>query len=151
MRAGHGLPPVAAWAASQLRLGVGSGTGESAASRDLWTPIRLLALLSQTADAAPQADPAWEALTAATSGGAAALGLDGEIGTLEQGKWADVCCLDLETPSMQRQPLEGPRNAATRLVFNGGRDLVSDVWVAGRHLLHLGAFTRLDWATRGSR
>jgi 5-methylthioadenosine/S-adenosylhomocysteine deaminase len=33
----------------------------------------------------------------------------------------------------------------TRLVFNGGRDLVSDVWVSGRHLLNDGAFTRLDW------
>ena len=152
MRAGHGLPPVAAWAASQLRLSLGSGIGEPAASRDLWTPIRLLALLSQAAgDAPPQADSAWEALTAATCGGAAALGLDGEIGTLERGKWADVCCLDLQTTSMQRQPLEGPHDAATRLVFNGGRDLVSDVWVAGRHLLNLGAFTRLDLPTRGSR
>jgi hypothetical protein len=31
------------------------------------------------------------------------------------------------------------------LVFNANRDLVSDVWVAGRHLLNDGAFTRLDW------
>jgi len=30
-------------------------------------------------------------------------------------------------------------------VFAGGRDLVSDVWVAGRHLLVEGRFTRLDW------
>jgi hypothetical protein len=37
------------------------------------------------------------------------------------------------------------------LAFNGGRELVSDVWVAGRHLLNEGAFTRLDWAALSAR
>jgi cytosine/adenosine deaminase-related metal-dependent hydrolase len=32
------------------------------------------------------------------------------------------------------------------LVFNGGRDTVSDVWVAGRHLMNDRALTRLDWS-----
>ena len=31
------------------------------------------------------------------------------------------------------------------LAQNGGRDIVSDVWVCGRHLLNAGEFTRLDW------
>ena len=68
------------------------------------------------------------------------LGLDGSAGTLEPGKWADLCCIDLGGPATQ--PLSDP---VTQLVFCGGRDIVSDVWVAGRQLLLDGELTRLDW------
>jgi hypothetical protein len=37
------------------------------------------------------------------------------------------------------------------LVFSGGRDLVSDVWVSGRHLVNSRAFTRLDWPHAAAR
>jgi 5-methylthioadenosine/S-adenosylhomocysteine deaminase len=33
----------------------------------------------------------------------------------------------------------------TQLVFCGGPDIASDVWVAGRQLLSGGELTRLDW------
>jgi 5-methylthioadenosine/S-adenosylhomocysteine deaminase len=88
---------------------------------------------------------AWDALAIATRGGAAALGLDTEIGTLEKGKWADMCCIDLQSPAAQWATLAAPSDMATGLVFSGGRDLVSDVWVAGRHLVNSRVFTRLDW------
>jgi hypothetical protein len=83
---------------------------------------------------------------------------------LETGKWADLCCVELRNPAMLRTSaaptlhdaaLRGryaPSSAAaTALVFNGGRDLVSDVWVSGRHLLNGGAFTRLDWPDLAAR
>ena len=69
-----------------------------------------------------------------------------DIGTLEPGKWADLCCLDLGGPATQ--PLSDP---VTQLVFCGGRDMVSDVWVAGRQLLAEGELTRLDWAAAAAR
>jgi hypothetical protein len=49
--------------------------------------------------------------------------------------------------------LLGPasRDPATPLVFNGTRDMVSDVWVSGRHLLNNRAFTRLDWSELAAR
>jgi 5-methylthioadenosine/S-adenosylhomocysteine deaminase len=37
------------------------------------------------------------------------------------------------------------------LVFGGGRDIVSDVWVAGRQLLSGGELTRLDWPEVAAR
>jgi hypothetical protein len=42
-------------------------------------------------------------------------------------------------------------SAAHRLVFGAGRDIVSDVGVAGRHLLNGRAFTRLDWQALATR
>jgi 5-methylthioadenosine/S-adenosylhomocysteine deaminase len=159
-RAGNGPPPAAAWASSGLRLSLGSGV---AAGLDLWTALRFLALLSHTpgassapgtaltAGTASAALQAWDALAVVTRGGAAALGLDAEIGTLEKGKWADLCCVDLRSPAMQCASLLQPNDPVAQLVWNGGRDIVSDVWVSGRHLLNDGAFTRLDWPTVAAR
>ncbi|MEA3141794.1 MAG: 5-methylthioadenosine/S-adenosylhomocysteine deaminase [Gammaproteobacteria bacterium] len=127
------LAPIAEFAAAGVRLGLGSG---GALTQDLWTEMKLAALLTSP----------WDALHAATRGGAAVLGLESEVGSLEAGKWADLCCVDLSGPGTQpaNNPLE-------RLVFSGGRDLVSDVWVAGRQLLSGGELTRLDWPEVAAR
>jgi 5-methylthioadenosine/S-adenosylhomocysteine deaminase len=126
----HRLPALGSFVASGIRLGMGTGGG----SQDLWSEMKLYALMTSGDHAA------WDALAAATRGGAAVLGLDSGVGTLEAGKWADVCCVDLGGPATQ--PLGDP---VRQLVLCGGRDLVSDVWVAGRQLLLDGELTRLDW------
>jgi 5-methylthioadenosine/S-adenosylhomocysteine deaminase len=133
LQSGNGLPPIAAYAAAGIRLGLGSGSA-AAMSQDLWGEMKLIALTSQAA-----ATP-WDVLSLATRGGAAMLCLDAEVGTLEAGKWADLCCVDLSGPGTQ--PLRDP---IAQLVLSGGRDIVSDVWVAGRQLLSGGELTRLDW------
>jgi 5-methylthioadenosine/S-adenosylhomocysteine deaminase len=126
------LPPVAALVASGVRLGAGTG-GAPCNNQDLWVDMKLFALTA--------ARTAWDALCLVTRGSAAVLGLEQEVGALEPGKWADLCCVDLSAPSTQ--PVSDP---VTQLVFCGGRDMVNDVWVAGRRLLADGEFTRLDWA-----
>src|SRR5882724_4705420 len=134
----HRFPPLASFAASGIRVGLGTGGG---GRQDLWGEMQLLALMTPRAESSGgSAGSAWDALAAATRGGAAVLGLDGEVGTLESGKWADLCCVDLAGPATQ--PLIDP---VTQLVFCGGRDIVSDVWVAGRQLLADGELIRLDW------
>jgi len=145
---GEGVPPIAALldsGARPLRVGLGSGDEISSAAADLWTEIKLLALHAGMASPRPLMS-AHGILAAATCAGAAVLGLDAEIGTLEPGKWADLCCLDLAAPAMQP-----PLDPARQVVLAGGRDLVSDVWVAGRQLLCEGRFTRLDWADLAAR
>jgi 5-methylthioadenosine/S-adenosylhomocysteine deaminase len=135
MKLGHGLPPIADLSGAGIRLSLGSG-GAEPLGHDLWSDMRITALLSNV----------WEALSAATRGGAAVLGLESDIGTLEAGKWADLCCVDLSGPGTH--PVGEP---LAQLVFAGGRDLVSDVWVAGRQLLSGGELTRLDWAEVSAR
>ena len=131
------------FAASGIRVGLGTG---GICRQDLWGEMQLLALMTPRAESSggspggASAGSAWDALAAATRGGAAVLGLDGEVGTLESGKWADLCCVDLAGPATQ--PLIDP---VTQLVFCGGRDIVSDVWVAGRQLLADGELIRLEW------
>jgi 5-methylthioadenosine/S-adenosylhomocysteine deaminase len=131
---GNGLAPIGTLGAAGIRLGLGSGS--AALGQDIWGDMRLMGLVYSP----------WDALRAATRGGAAVLGLDDEVGTLEVGKWADLCCLDLSGPATQ--PVADP---PAQLVFSGGRDMVSDVWVAGRQLLSGGELTRLDWADVAAR
>jgi len=133
-------PPaaLAALLASGIRLGCGTGSTERA-NQDVWQEMRLFARITPHCNA-------WDALALATRGGAAVLGLDGEVGTLESGKWADLCCVDLSGPAVQ--PLGDP---LVQLVFCGGRDMVSDVWVAGRQLLSNRELTRLDWTRIAAR
>ncbi len=134
----HRFAPLDSFVASGIRLGVGTGGG---ARQDVWGEMQLLALMtSHPEPPSGSGFSAWDALATATRGGAAVLGLDGDVGTLESGKWADLCCVDLGGPATQ--PLTDP---VTQLVFCGGRDMVSDVWVAGRQLLADGELIRLDW------
>jgi len=137
LKVGQQLPPVAALAASAIRLGVGNGGGPCS-SQNLWSEMKLFALTAGCG--------AWDALALATRGSAAVLGLEADVGTLEPGKWADICCVDMRGPAVQ--PLSDP---VTQLVFCGERDIVSDVWVAGRQLLADRELTRLDWASVAAR
>jgi 5-methylthioadenosine/S-adenosylhomocysteine deaminase len=135
IESGRRLPPVASLVRSGVRLGLAS-SGQAFSRQDVWGEMKLLALQSSS----------WDALSAATLGGAAAAGMDADIGSLVAGKWADLCCIDLGGPATQ--PLNDP---VTQLVACGGRDLVSDVWVAGRPLLADREMTRLDWSAAAQR
>jgi len=144
LKFGAGLPPAAAFAASGIRLGLGSGGAHQ--NQDVWGDMQLIALMSHAAGVGGARLSPWDALAMATRGGAAVLGLDAAVGTLEPDKWADLCCIDLGGPATQ--PLGNP---VAQLVFGGARAIVSDVWVAGRHLLSDGEMTRLDWAGVAAR
>jgi len=134
---GSGLPPAAALLAAGIRPGLGTANS-GLLSFDLWGDMKLLALMMQSADLGGAAWSVWDALAAATSGGAAILGLDAEAGTLQVGKWADLCCVELAAGA-------GPRiDPLHSLVLGGGRERVTDVWVAGRHLLSQRELTRFD-------
>ena len=135
---GNGLPAIDAL--SSLRTALGTDAATCGSAHDLWTEIKLYALHA-AGGSRPEA-----ALAAATRGGAAVLGLDAEVGTLEPGKWADVCCIELRAPAAR-----AAGDTLRRLALTGGRDLVSDVWIAGRHLLSEGRFTRLDWPGLAAR
>jgi formimidoylglutamate deiminase len=69
----------------------------------------------------------------ALAGGAQALGHD--AGGLATGKWADMIALDVENSALLG--LAGDR-LLDGWIFAGDRQAVSDVWSAGRHVVHEG-------------
>ena len=75
----------------------------------------------------------------ATLNGARALGIDADTGSLVKGKWADIAAIRLDT--IETQPVYDP---VSQLVYASGREQVTDVWVAGQHLLKERRLTTLD-------
>ncbi len=67
--------------------------------------------------------------------GARALGLDGQIGSIESGKEADLICIDPDvTAPIPDQPLDDPADIVSRLIFRGRPDMIVGAWVRGRLL-----------------
>ena len=101
--------------------------------------MRAAALIAKVAADDASALPAHAALRMATLNGAEALGLGEITGSLQTGKAADVVAIDLGR--LETQPLYNP---ISQIVYSANRDQISDVWVAGRHLLKNRQLTTLD-------
>ena len=82
---------------------------------------------------------ALEALRLATLGGATALGLAAETGSIEPGKSADLTCIDLDTLGCRPQT-----DVAAAIVFGATRAQVTDVWSAGRAAVSEGRLRLFD-------
>jgi 5-methylthioadenosine/S-adenosylhomocysteine deaminase len=139
LKLASGMARVQALQQAGIIVGLGTDGAASNNELDMLGELRTAALLAKAVANDAGALPAAAALRMATIDGARALGLDGEIGSLEAGKWADVTCIDLQT--LNSQPLYDP---ASQLVYTAHPSQVSDVWVAGRHLLEQGRLLHID-------
>jgi len=83
--------------------------------------------------------PAHTALHMATLAPAKALGLDDRIGSIEVGKLADLCAVDLNDLALT--PVYHP---ASHVVYAAGRNHVSHVWVEGRMKVDQGQLIGID-------
>jgi 5-methylthioadenosine/S-adenosylhomocysteine deaminase len=133
---------------SEAGVNVALGTDGAASNNrlDLLAEMQLAALLAKLTAADACAVPAAEALRMATINGARALNLEQEIGSLTPGKSADVTCIALA--GLTQDPVFDPLSA---LVYTAGREQVSDVWIAGQHLLNQGELSRFDPADLRAR
>jgi 5-methylthioadenosine/S-adenosylhomocysteine deaminase len=120
---------------------VALGTDGAASNNDLdmFSEMRTAALLAKTVANDASAIPAALALRMATLNGAKALGIDSVTGSLVAGKAADVTVVNLG--DLETQPVYHP---ISQLVYATGRDKVTDVWVAGKHLLKDRVLTTID-------
>ncbi len=120
---------------------VALGTDGAASNNDLDVlgELRTAALLAKGITGDATALPAENALRMATINGAKALGLADRIGTLEIGKAADITAIKLN--EIESMPFY---NLTSQLAYATGRDKVSDVWIAGRHVLKQRQFTSLN-------
>jgi len=127
---------------------VALGTDGAASNNDLdmFGEMRTAALLAKAVSGDASALPAHRALRMATLNGALALGRGEELGSLEPGKWADLVAVRLD--ELESEPVYNP---VSQLVYATGRHQVTDVWVAGRHLLNNRELTTLDPAEVAAR
>ncbi len=130
------------------RVNVALGTDGAASNNDLdmFGEMHLMAMIAKAVANDAAAVNAQQALEIATLNGAKALGLDNEIGSLEVGKFADICAVSLTPLSMT--PLNNP---LSHLVYACNGSFVSHVWVGGTPLLIDGELQTLDLAFTRSR
>jgi cytosine/adenosine deaminase-related metal-dependent hydrolase len=82
-----------------------------------------------------------DALRMATIEGARALGQEHRIGTIKPGKQADLVCINAADVSMV--PVINP---VANVVYSASRSVVSDVFIAGRHVKKAGELVDVDFA-----
>jgi 5-methylthioadenosine/S-adenosylhomocysteine deaminase len=139
MKLASGYCPVAELAGAGVNIALGTDGPASNNDLDMIGEMRTAALLGKLVSGDASALPAHEVLKMATLNGALALGLGEQTGSLTPGKWADIAAIHLDT--IETQPLYDP---VSQLVYACGRDQVTDVWVAGQHLLKERELTTLD-------
>lgn len=118
-RHGHGSPPIAAYVHDGLPAGLGTDSLASVDSMDLFAEARAAGLESGL--------DAPVLLELLTLGGARALGMSDEIGSLQPGKWADLCLLRIGAAGASP-------GAVAAQVLESGPAAVTGTWVAGRRV-----------------
>ena len=132
---GCGIAPLAALRAAGLRVGLGTDGVSSVPSHDFFEEVRTAISLARARDEEAGALSAAAALELATLGGARALGLADEIGSLVPGKRADLAVVSLiGSPYV---PWEDP---AAAVVFGGGPERITATLVDGEVRYERGGF-----------
>jgi 5-methylthioadenosine/S-adenosylhomocysteine deaminase len=139
LKLASGFCPVARLHTAGVTVALGTDGAASNNDLDMFGELRSAALLAKAVADDASALPAARALEMATLDGARALGWDEEIGSLLPGKAADLVAVRLD--GIETEPLYHP---LSQIVYALDRGRVSDVWVAGQHLLRERRLTTLD-------
>ena len=135
-----GISPVPAFIKEGLTVSLGCDGAASNNSNNMLEVLKFTALLHKVFTGDPQAMTAQKVLYMATRGGAEAIGLSDEIGSLEAGKRADFFMFD-PLRSATCAPIHDP---LATLVYSADSRGVVMTAVNGKVLLEDGAFTSLD-------
>jgi cytosine/adenosine deaminase-related metal-dependent hydrolase len=133
LKLSSGICPVPEYLSLGIRVALGADGAPCNDRLDVFSEMRLAALLPKVR-LGPSALSAWQVVRMATVGGAEALGLGREIGTLEAGKRADFVLLDpregFALPTTWRSDPYGP------IVYSFDRGHVVATYVDGEARFH---------------
>lgn len=130
MKLASGTAPIPAMLKAGVSVGLGTDGAASNNDLSLWEEMDTAAKLHKLVSGDPKVMSAPEALTMATIGGARAIHLESEIGSLEKGKRADMILVDLSAAHST------PRyNVYSHLVYTAKASDVTDTIVNGRVLM----------------
>ena len=125
-KSGKGVAPIRSLLEHGVIVALGTDGPSSGNTLDLFTQMRMMANFQKTYLNDRSAFPAKEIVRLATVGGACALGLEHEVGSLTVGKKADLTLV--ETQSVNMFPIY---DAYAALVYSANATNVRDVWVNG--------------------
>jgi len=130
---GHGIANLAGLLEAKVVVGLGSDSVASNNRMDILDEARLAVLFGRAVERSWDSFPVTLGLELATVGGARALDLSSEVGTLEVGKSADLAAFPLD--SLHAQPVQDPESALLFATSGRGAKFVT---VAGEELVRNG-------------
>lgn len=139
LKLASGFCPVKQLLDAGINVALGTDSASSNNSLDMFDEMKTAALLAKGVSGDATTLPAHQALTMATLNGARALGIDDKTGSLAPGKYADVIAVDFS--SIENTPVYDP---ISHLVYCCSREQVTDVWIAGRHIMKNRSLSTLD-------
>lgn len=125
-KSAKGVAPIRSLLDHGVTVALGTDGPSSGNTLDLFTQMRMMANFQKTYLNDRSAFPAKEIVRLATAGGARALGLEHEVGSLKVGMKADLTLV--ETQSVNMFPIY---DAYAALVYSANATNVRDVWVDG--------------------
>jgi 5-methylthioadenosine/S-adenosylhomocysteine deaminase len=139
MYLGSGVCQVPRMLRAGMTVGLGTDGAASNNNQNMFGVLKATALLQKVTHLDAAVIEARTVVRMATLGGAQALGLADEIGSLEPGKRADMVLLDGNHPALT--PIHDPYQ---QLVYSATGAEVTDVWVNGRRVLAGGRVMTAD-------
>ncbi|HYJ90095.1 MAG TPA: amidohydrolase family protein [Pyrinomonadaceae bacterium] len=136
---GHGYAPFERLCDAGITVGLGSDSVSSNNTCDMLEEARFAAFAARNRADRKRFIKASEVFEAATIRGAKALGLNDKIGSLEQGKQADLMVVNLS--NIAQQPIT---NIEAALVFSSNARDVEMTMVAGREIYRNGKSQTVD-------
>ncbi|HVS02627.1 MAG TPA: amidohydrolase [Thermoanaerobaculia bacterium] len=142
MKIAAGVAPVPDLLAAGVAVGIGTDGAGSNNDLDLWEEVDTAAKLHKVTRGDPTVLPARQAFELATIGGARALDMQGEIGSLEPGKRADLVVV--RATGLHQWPQDPAVNPYSFLVYATKAADVDTVLVDGRVVVRGGRVLTLD-------
>ncbi len=134
-----GIAPIAAYREKGINTALGTDGASSNNNLNMLFEMRISSMLSSVSTKKPSALSCYEIIRMATINGAKALGLDEKIGTIEEGKDADLIIMNLDKANTA--PGNDPYSA---IVFSSGERNIEYVFSSGSLLLDKGELTTID-------
>jgi 5-methylthioadenosine/S-adenosylhomocysteine deaminase len=126
LKLASGIAPVTDMLGLSINVSLGTDGAASNNRLDIMSEMRMAALLAKVQSDNAASVSAQQALAMATINGAKALGLDDKIGSIEIGKYGDLCAVNMA--HYETMPCFDP---ISHMVYAAGREHVSHVWVHG--------------------
>ena len=139
LKLANGAAPLKRLQEAGVNIALGTDGAASNNSLNMIRELGYLCLVHKGINEDPECVPAAQGVWIATMGGAKALGLAQETGSIEPGKKADLAILNL-----RHSHLSPRSNLLAALCYGAQGNEVETVLVNGEILLENGAFTKLD-------
>ena len=139
MKSKSGVAPIQHYRKAGVEIALGCDNCACSDVQNMFQAMKLFCGLAAISDTSLDTPDAPEAMRAATLGGAAAVGLAGDIGALAPGMRADLCLYDLDRPTLL--PLN---SAARQMVYTETGSALDTVMVEGRTVVEGGRLTTID-------